>query len=552
METTIQTLITACEWFPSHFLIFSENVYLPFLYYSHLGSAVLAFAVGVFIFLKDKKALPNRLLLSSVVFFILWILCDVVLWATEFPSYTIFFWSLINLFEPFVHFFAFYFVYAFLFKESFNINKLAWSVLPLVPIILLTPTRFAILGYYLGDCDRNAIEGIMVFYGYGVEILYTALIVLITVAFIKKTKDSFEWKKAVYLGIGVLAFLASFSLGNIVESFTNNWYLAQSGFFGVPIFATLLAYIVVRFKAFDIKLLSSQVFVVALWILTLSALFLRTIENVRVIIGVNLLLATVLGYLLVKSVKKEVELREETQKLAKNLEFANIRQLETMRFITHEVKGYLTDASAGFDAITSGSFGPVAPDIKDMSQEALARVQYGVNEVKNFLHVSDFKTGKVTYAMEKINLTELLVKSAEELKKRASDKKLTLTVDVPEGDACTILGDADYIVNHILKNLIDNAINYTPEGSVTVSLTHTDGKVLFSVKDSGVGLSDEDKAVLFTEGGRGKDSRTINVHSTGYGLFIAKKIVDAHNGRIWAESLGRGKGSTFFVEFPGV
>ena len=76
----------------------------------------------------------------------------------------------------------------------------------------------------------------------------------------------------------------------------------------------------------------------------------------------------------------------------------------------------------------------------------------------------------------------------------------------------------------------------------------TDSGILFSVKDTGVGLAKEDKERLFTEGGKGKNSQKINVDSTGFGLFIAKSIVEAHNGRIWAESEGEGKGSEFRVE----
>ena len=67
---------------------------------------------------------------------------------------------------------------------------------------------------------------------------------------------------------------------------------------------------------------------------------------------------------------------------------------------------------------------------------------------------------------------------------------------------------------------------------------------------AGVGISNEDKPHLFTEGGRGKESLKVNVHSTGYGLYIAKQIVETHKGRIWAESDGAGKGSAFFVELP--
>ncbi len=77
-----------------------------------------------------------------------------------------------------------------------------------------------------------------------------------------------------------------------------------------------------------------------------------------------------------------------------------------------------------------------------------------------------------------------------------------------------------------------------------------DNKILFSVKDTGVGITDEDKKNLFTEGGRGQDSIKVNVDSTGYGLYTVKMVVEAHKGRVWGESEGTGKGSQFYIELP--
>jgi signal transduction histidine kinase len=73
--------------------------------------------------------------------------------------------------------------------------------------------------------------------------------------------------------------------------------------------------------------------------------------------------------------------------------------------------------------------------------------------------------------------------------------------------------------------------------------------VLTSV-DTGVGITPEDMKRLFTEGGHGAESIKVNVHSTGYGLYIAKQIAEAHGGAIRAESEGKGKGSRFIVELP--
>jgi signal transduction histidine kinase len=135
------------------------------------------------------------------------------------------------------------------------------------------------------------------------------------------------------------------------------------------------------------------------------------------------------------------------------------------------------------------------------------------------------------------------------------------TIDMKTHASYTINGDMEQL-RQVFKNLIENSIKYTPRGSVTVRLTQSVAdsaadhtampKIVFSVRDTGVGLTDEDKKLLFTQGGRGKDSLKVNVESTGYGLFIARGIVEAHHGRIWAESEGRDKGATFSVELPGV
>jgi len=112
-------------------------------------------------------------------------------------------------------------------------------------------------------------------------------------------------------------------------------------------------------------------------------------------------------------------------------------------------------------------------------------------------------------------------------------------------------GDVFWL-KEVVNNLIENSIKYTREGKITVGLSDGDGKIHFSVKDTGVGITEEDKKILFTEGGRGKDSVKINTDSTGYGLYSVKLIIEAHNGKAWGESAGPNKGSEFHVEFPAV
>ena len=131
---------------------------------------------------------------------------------------------------------------------------------------------------------------------------------------------------------------------------------------------------------------------------------------------------------------------------------------------------------------------------------------------------------------------------------RAKSKGLDIKVDIPKKPVF-INGDR-LGLKEVLGNLIDNAIIYTPKGYIEVSLEDLGNKVIFYVKDSGAGLSEKDKVQLFTEGGKGEESSKYNVDTSGYGLFIAKRVVEKHGGEIFAESEGRDKGSTFTVFLP--
>jgi signal transduction histidine kinase len=241
----------------------------------------------------------------------------------------------------------------------------------------------------------------------------------------------------------------------------------------------------------------------------------------------------------------------ELARLKKELEETNARQEGLIHFVSHEVKGFLTKDAGAFAAILEGDFCPVPDSLKPFVEAALAQTRAGVTSVMDILAASNIKKGTTTYTMAPFDLDALAKDVVEKAQQAATAKKLALTYTAdPAGAPYTLNGDAKEIGDHVLRNLIDNALNYTPTGSISVSLKKENNKIIFAVKDTGIGISDEDKARLFTEGGHGKESQKVNVHSTGYGLFIAKNIVEAHKGTIRAESEGPGKGSTFVVELP--
>ncbi|MDE2173437.1 MAG: HAMP domain-containing histidine kinase, partial [Patescibacteria group bacterium] len=222
-----------------------------------------------------------------------------------------------------------------------------------------------------------------------------------------------------------------------------------------------------------------------------------------------------------------------------------------IHFIGHEVKGFLAKDAGVFATLSEGDLGALPDAVRPFVDRALAQSREGVTAVTDILKASNQKKGTTEYKKEQFNFKQLVADEVEKARPSAEEKGLTLSFVADDADApYDFVGDRGEIGDHVLRNLIDNAINYTPSGFIAISLKREGGKIIFAVKDSGVGITEEDKKQLFTEGGHGKDSQRVNTHSTGYGLFIAKNIVTAHGGTVRAKSEGAGKGSTFVVEFP--
>lgn len=233
----------------------------------------------------------------------------------------------------------------------------------------------------------------------------------------------------------------------------------------------------------------------------------------------------------------------------RQLEQVTEQQESLLHSISHEVKSHLTKSQAAFASIVDGDFGEVSGSLKSIAGTALADTRQGVDTVMDILDASNFKKGTLEIKQENFDFKDALTTIIEEFRPIAEQKHLDLEVTIADG-SYDVIGDKQKMMRHVLRNLIDNAIKYTPKGSVRVELTHNDRLIECAVHDNGVGITPEDMERLFTEGGKGANSTKINAQSTGYGLFVAKTIVDAHGGNIWAESEGAGTGSHFFVQLP--
>ena len=181
-------------------------------------------------------------------------------------------------------------------------------------------------------------------------------------------------------------------------------------------------------------------------------------------------------------------------------------------------------------------------------QKGFDETTMGVDYVRSILHGASAENGTLPYEMVKMDFKEVVESVFEKQKVYPQQKGLKVSLNIEEGDY-SMTGDITQL-GEAVKNMIDNGMNYTEEGSIDLNLSSNGNKILLVIKDTGIGLKDEDKPKLFKSGGRGVDSLKINVNSTGYGLAFVKGVVEAHKGRVWAESEGPGKGSTFYMELP--
>jgi len=130
------------------------------------------------------------------------------------------------------------------------------------------------------------------------------------------------------------------------------------------------------------------------------------------------------------------------------------------------------------------------------------------------------------------------------------DKKgLKLIFEKPSSPLPKMECDAEYL-RQVFMNIIDNAEKYTREGGTTVCIAKKSNNIEVTFTDTGIGIDPEEKSKLFGKFVRGRRSQSIHTDGSGLGLFIIKKIVEEHHGKVSLESEGVGKGTTFRVTLP--
>jgi len=274
------------------------------------------------------------------------------------------------------------------------------------------------------------------------------------------------------------------------------------------------------------------------------------------VIGAQAAIALQNAFLYEESLKFSQKLKREVERATKDLREANIhlRQLdkaktEFISITSHQLRTPLSGIKGYLSMLLENDFGRLNQEQRKVISDVFKNTDRLVRLVNLFLNVSRIESGRLKLEKTKFDFIELIKESIREMQTEAEKKNLKLEFIKSKKVKLAITADKDKLQDVIL-NLIDNAIKYTPQGKITVKVEEVGKMVRTSVKDTGVGIAPEEAHELFTKFTRGKKISQVNTTGAGLGLFIAKKIVELHKGKIWVKSEGEGKGSEFVFEIP--
>ena len=221
---------------------------------------------------------------------------------------------------------------------------------------------------------------------------------------------------------------------------------------------------------------------------------------------------------------------------------------EFVSMASHQLRTPLTSVKGYISMVIDGDAGKITDQQKLLLDEAFTSSEKMVNLVNDFLNVSRIQTGKFTLEKTPVDLAKLVDEEVNGLVQSATKRQIKLDYQAPSS-VPDLNVDAGKI-RQVVMNYIDNAIYYSnPDSTIKIELAVDGDEVVLTVKDTGIGVPVSEQAGLFTKFYRASNAKKQRPDGTGVGLYLAKKIITAHDGKIVFSTI-EGKGSTFGFRLP--
>ena len=243
----------------------------------------------------------------------------------------------------------------------------------------------------------------------------------------------------------------------------------------------------------------------------------------------------------------------ERKNVEEKLKEVNKLKSEFLRRASHELKTPLISIK-GFSELILSLYEdqldtPVISKLREIT-DGCERLQ---NIINNLLKTSRLESPELKPKVQKEDLSFLIKFCVHELESLTETRKQSIELDIHNELYVNIEKEE---IHDVLSNLFTNAIKYTPpNGKIEIKTDLKEENVIISVKDNGIGFTEEQKTKIFQQFGkieRYGQGLDLGIDGTGLGLYISKRIVESHGGKIWMESEGKSKGTTFYFTLPTV
>ena len=528
--------------------------------------------IGFIAYRHNPKAKPNKMIVAMVALMLFWV--DFAYLARMVndsnPGLALVFlkiaWFVTPLFFALLYFLAIY-----LFSEKKDKSLLSYLV-SFVAILLACGTGFT---HLVITGTKIVKDYFTISYGVGMIAFLGGILFLIVAAlYVPLRNYSYfsltQKNRALYFLTGAFIFYTV----NFIFNITLPIFFQITRYYWIADYSTVfllgfVVYAVVKQKLFGLKIILTQLLIGSIALLLLADFISAGKSLTFFLKGILFVSFLSFGWLLTKSVQREIGQKEQIDRYATQLAITNkklkdayqkVKKLDKAKseFIyiaSHQLRTPLTAIKGYISMLLEGDYGK----IQSQGQKKVVENVFSANEriialVNSLLNLSRLESGKIKINKEKVNLEELLEQIVKDFQQQASNKNLALSFEKPKVKIKEIEIDREKI-REVVSNLIDNALKYTPTGTIKVKLDKIKKKgrgefVLVSVVDTGEGMGKEEIAKLFNSFSRAKAGTKHWVSGTGLGLYIAKKFVLMHQGHIKAISEGKGKGSKFCIELP--
>ena len=363
----------------------------------------------------------------------------------------------------------------------------------------------------------------------------------------------------VAFGVGVvLALILAFMLFFFRALSVHNIFLI--GFISIIPNVLIMGYTLIKYNFWSAYIIFAE-FLTALLVMTLAAvLFIQTSFLGIFLVGTLTVLVTIAGFFLVQKIRKGdathdeiARLSNELKSMSARLDILDKKKTEFLSMVSHHLRDPLTAIKGYSSMLLEGSFGELSSMVHDAVDKMFNSSSRLIMMISDFMDIANIESGDMKYFLTRVNMKKLVAEVVDDMQSatRTGGLELDLIIDDYHQEDYAVVADQGKM-HQVILSIIDNSIKYTPYGSISVKLSLSENKknVLFRITDTGIGMSEVTLQKIFKKFSRADGVNKTYTEGVGLGLYVAKKIIEKHQGRVWAESQGEGAGSSFFVEIP--